>query len=79
MVSERTPITDLPIHTFKPQQDGQPWLAKIGSVSTMPMLFSGASEMAAYGAAFKWRKEELAKVAARAKPYNVFPKRRDEA
>lgn len=74
MVSERVSIADLPIHTFRPQQDGQPWLAKIGNVSTMPMLFTGPTEMAAYGAAFKWRKEELAKVAARAKPYDVLPK-----
>ncbi len=79
MVSERISVADLPIHTFQPMQDGQPWLAKIGNVSTMPMLFTGDTEKSAYIAAFKWRKEELAKVAARQKPYHVLPKRREEA
>ena len=74
MVIERISIADLPIHTFKPMEEGQPWLAKIGNVSTMPMLFTGETQVAAYGAAFRWRKEELAKVAARQKPYHVLPK-----
>ena len=65
MVSERTPITDLPIHTFQPKQEGQPWLAFIGSVGTLPIYFRGPTEFAAFAAASKWRKDETAKVAAR--------------
>lgn len=79
MVSERVSIADLPIHTFAPMQDGQPFIAKIGDVSTMPILFTGKSAMQAYAAADKWRRTEMAKVAARQKPYQVFPKQKEEA
>lgn len=78
-MSERTSIADLPIHTFAPMNEGQPFIAKIGSVGTMPIFFTGKSAAQAYAAAFKWRQEELAKVATRTKPYDVFPKAKEIA
>lgn len=79
MVSEHVSIADLRIHTFAPMQDGQPFIAKIGDVGTMPIFFTGKSAMQAYAAADKWRRTEMAKVAARQKPYEVFPRTKEIA
>ncbi len=77
MVSERTPITDLPIHTFQPKQDGQPWLAFIGSVGTLPIYFRGPTEFAAFAAASNdarnQRRRDQAAEADRGKPLTVSP------
>ena len=72
-------VNDLPIHTFAPMQEGQPFIAKIGGVGSMPIFFTGKSAMQAYAAAEKWRRAEMAEVEMRAKPYDVFPKAKETA
>ena len=79
MVSDKTSILDLQIHTFAPMQDGQPYLAKIGRVGTMPMLFTGSSAIMAFAAADNWRRAEMAKFEKREGAYRVFPKAKEAA
>ncbi len=57
----RIPISDLPIITYSPSVEGEPFIAHIGRVGTMPVYFKGKSAFAAYAAAAKWRKEQIAK------------------
>lgn len=53
----RIPFADLPIHTWMPMQDGQPYLAIIAHSS---LIFKGPSPLAAHRAADEWRKAERA-------------------
>lgn len=53
-----TPITDFPIHIWRPMKDGQPFLAMIGS---LPMIFRAPTALGAKRAAEEWRLAEVEK------------------
>lgn len=54
----KTPFADLPIYTFAPLQEGQPFLALIDKC---PLIFKGATPFSVHMMADAWRKKEIAK------------------
>lgn len=58
----KVPITDLPIHVYRPLDETRKCIAFIGD---LPLRFKGDTPMKARNAANTWRSEEVAKEEAR--------------
>lgn len=60
-MTKRT-VLDLPIRLYQPMQDGDPYLAVIGTGKTIVTIVKGDTPMQAQMKAEAWRKEEYARV-----------------